>query len=103
MLDDYYSKEQFAAVGNLLCPHIPKNLGPKDPMKAGCDLVGCCREDDETSQMVLDESSHFGGIFLRGFSLIVEMENVCEIKRLKDYRSPYGSFSINFVLRELVG
>ena len=63
LLDDYYSKEQFTAVGNLLCPHIPENLGPKDPMEAGCNLVSCCREDDETSQMVLDESSHFGGIF----------------------------------------
>jgi len=46
-----------------LGPRIPENLGPEVPMEASCDLVRRCRKDDETGQVVLDESSHFVEVF----------------------------------------
>jgi len=38
---------------------IPEDLGPEEAMESSDDLVNSSRQDDESCQMVLDESSHF--------------------------------------------
>ena len=48
-------------LGNLLCPHIPEDLGPEDAVDAGGDLVGGGAHDDEAGEVVLDELSHGEG------------------------------------------
>lgn len=45
----------------ILCPYIPEDLGPKDAMYAGRDLISCGGEDDQTRKMILDESPHVRG------------------------------------------
>lgn len=42
-----------------LCPHIPENLWPENPVHSCSYLVGRSCEDNETGKVVLDEFAHF--------------------------------------------